>query len=295
MGLPMVRRLVDASFVVTAYDADPHARERCRLDAGAEVLETLEMLAQACGEAVVLMLPSSAAVESLLIAEGLLDMLPARTIVVDMGSSEPGSTRRLGDRAESRGLRYVDAPVSGGVRSAENGSLTVMAGGAPADVAACRPLFEALGDRVLAAGKLGAGHAVKALNNLLSAASLMISTEALSIGRRLGVDAEVMLEVINASSGRSASTELKLPQFVVTEEFNSGFALALMVKDLGTAIGLREPIPGSSLLSGEVLRLWRHAQDELRAGADHTEIARWVDAQLAEPIALETRGERRNG
>jgi 3-hydroxyisobutyrate dehydrogenase len=295
MGQPMVRRLVEAGFVVRAYDADPAARERSRRNTRAEVLDTLEVLAGSCGEVLILMLPSSAAVEGLLLREGLLELLPTQTIVVDMGSSEPTSTRRLAERAEERQLRYVDAPVSGGVLGAESGSLSVMVGGAQEDIAHCRPLFDVLGSQVFAAGEIGAGHAVKALNNLLSATSLMISAEALSIGRRLGLDPEVMLEVINASSGRSASSEYKLPRFVLSEEFNSGFALSLMVKDLNTAIGLRDPVPGSSLLSGEVLRLWGRAEDELPVGADHTEIARWVEGQLPDPLTAQSGSSRRRG
>ena len=157
-----------------------------------------------------------------------------------MGSSEPLRTRELAQRAAARGVELIDAPVSGGVRGALAGSLTIMVGGDPAPVARCRPLLETLGRAVLHVGPVGAGHALKALNNLLSATHLLASCEALAIGRRFGLDPQVMLDAINVSTGRCASTERKLPDFVLTGSYDSGFALALMVKDVGIAVALGE-------------------------------------------------------
>ena len=141
-----------------------------------------------------------------------------------------------------------------------------------------RPLLEAMGSRVLHVGPVGAGHALKALNNMLSAAHLLASCEALAIGRRFGLDPQVMLDAINTSSGASVSTTVKLPTYVLTESFDSGFGLGLMVKDVGIAVGLGEELEVPAALAQETLRLWREAAAALPADADHTEIARWVDS-----------------
>jgi 3-hydroxyisobutyrate dehydrogenase len=164
------------------------------------------------------------------------------------------------------------------VRGAIDGSLTIMAGGSPRSVEICRPLFERLGRTILHVGPVGAGHAMKALNNLLSATHLLASSEALAIGRRFGLDPHIMLEVINKSTGRSASTERKLPDFVLTESYDSGFALRLMVKDMEIAVSLGDQLGVHPALGGRASTLWSAAAQALPADADHTEIARWVES-----------------
>ena len=125
-------------------------------------------------------------------------------------------------------------------------------------------------------GDLGAGHAVKALNNLLSATSLLVSSEVLATAIEFGLDPEVVLDVVNRSSGRSWSTELKLPKFVLTGAFDSGFELGLMLKDMRIATSLARRMGTPALLGEAAVEYWARAADALPDGADHTEIARWV-------------------
>jgi 3-hydroxyisobutyrate dehydrogenase len=142
-------------------------------------------------------------------------------------------------------------------------------------------LLEAIGGKVMHVGAVGAGHALKALNNLLSGTTLLASAEALLVGRRFGLDPEVMLDTINVSSGRSWSTEYKLPQFVLTERYDAGFAVGLMAKDLRIAAGLAEAT-GTPLELGKLAAaIWERAAEELPADADHTTIARWLDEAVA--------------
>ena len=284
MGAPMARRLGAAGHRVTGHDPAPGAAARLRGAAGVRTAESAGA-AVARADAVILMVPDSAAVESILLAGGLLDRLPAGTLLLDMGSSEPLRTRELAERARARGVRLVDAPVSGGVAGAEAGTLTVMAGGAAEDFAAALPLLRVLGERVRHVGPAGAGHAVKALNNLMSATHLLVSSEALLAGARFGVDPAVMLEAVNGSSGRSASTEQKWPRFVLDRGFDSGFALRLMVKDMRTATALAEATGGPAPLGEAALALWESAAEELPPGADHTEIVRWLEGRAAPPEA----------
>jgi 3-hydroxyisobutyrate dehydrogenase len=281
MGRPMVRRLAAAGYAVRGYDISATAREGLGADGGALVAPSADDAARGA-EAVVLMLPTSAIVGEVVLG-GVLDAMSPPALLVDMSSSEPLRTRALAEQAARRGIELVDAPVSGGVRGAREGSLTIMVGGSPAAAARCRPLFEALGRTIVHAGPVGAGHALKALNNLLSATHLLASCEAVAIGRRFGLDPKLMVDAINVSSGRSGSTERKLPDFILSERFDSGFTLALLAKDVGIAVGLGDELGVPQALSEQTLRLWDAAARALPADADHTEIARWVDAGEGAP------------
>jgi 3-hydroxyisobutyrate dehydrogenase len=275
MGTPMTRRLLAAGYHVRGYDVDAAARARSADAAGTEAAAT-PVAALEGAAALVLMLPDSRAVRAALTAE-VLDALPPGGLVVDMGSSEPMETREHAGDAARRGLAFVDAPVSGGVIGAEAGTLTIMVGGEDAEVARCRPLLEQLGGNILHVGASGAGHALKALNNLLSATHLLASVEALRVGRRFGLDPETMVAAINTSTGRSWSTEHKLPRFVIPEEYTSGFALRLMAKDVQIALELARATDSAAPLGAAVGALWADAADALPADADHTEIARWAE------------------
>ena len=207
-------------------------------------------------DAVVLMLPTSADVHWVAVEGGVLEAMDARATLIDMSSSEPMATRELAEAAGARGIDLVDAPVSGGVPRATDGTLTIMAGGRDAAVERVRPLLEVMGSRVLHVGPVGAGHALKALNNLLSATHLLATAEAVAIGRRFGLDPKLMIDVINTSSGASVSTDVKYPNYILNEAFDSGFGAGLMVKDVGIAVGL-----------GEELEVPRDARRAARSGS----------------------------
>jgi 3-hydroxyisobutyrate dehydrogenase len=274
MGRPIVARLVDADFAVVAYDANRDAREQAAAS-GAAVAETLGETATGA-DMLFLCLPDSPTVEAVLLGEQLLERLPRSALVVDLGSSQPLSTKKLAAESTARGLRFVDAPVSGGVAGAREGTLTVMAGGRDEDVAACRGAFDAIGRHVVHVGPVGAGHAAKALNNLLSAATLLATSEAMSTAETFGIDPETFLDIVNASSGRSFSTELKFPRYVVPGSFDSGFGLRLMAKDARTALELAREVGLSAPVSETVVATWETAAAELPADADHTRIAEWT-------------------
>ena len=272
MGAPMALRLVGAGHRVRGHDLVAPELEG--------VLAATSAADAASGaDAVVLMLPTSADVHWVAVENGVLEAMDARTTLIDMSSSEPMATRELAEAARARGIDLVDAPVSGGVARATDGTLTIMAGGREAALERVRPLLEAMGSRVLHVGPVGAGHALKALNNLLSGTHLLATAEAVAIGRRFGLDPKMMVEVINTSSGASVSTAVKFPSYILNETFNSGFGLGLMVKDVGIAVQLGEELGIPAALAEQTLELWREAAAALPADADHTEIARWVDAR----------------
>jgi 3-hydroxyisobutyrate dehydrogenase len=307
MGIPMSRRLVEAGYQVRGFDTAAEARQAFEAigssDAGGGATAVTELGAVGDGaDAVILMLPDSDIVERVLLGRlasepagagpggGLLVNLAPGTVVIDMSSSDPARTRVLAELVASAGLSLIDAPVSGGIVGARAGSLTIMVGGPSAAFARFKPMLSAMGKRVVHAGDVGAGHAVKALNNLMSAAHLLASSEALIAGQRFGLDPAVMLEIINSSSGRSWSTENKWPVFVLTEKFDAGFTARLMVKDIKLALSIEHATGVPSAASEAVVATWERALAELGPDADHTAIARWLETQGLETQGLETKG-----
>jgi 3-hydroxyisobutyrate dehydrogenase len=283
MGRPMAARLARAGYRVRGYDVSgPAARAWAEQVAdGATAVAVPDLAAVADGAAaIVLMLPDSVVVTDVLIGRGLLAALSPGAVVVDMSSSVPRSTRELAGQAEARGVALVDAPVSGGVRGAEQGSLTIMTGGADADVRRVGPLLDVMGGRVTHVGAVGAGHAVKALNNLMSATHLLVTSEAMAAAAEFGLDVPTVLAAVNTSSGRSGSTENKWPNFIVPRTFDSGFSLRLMLKDMRIALDLAESAHTPARLSAAAVALWATAAEALPADADHTEIACWLDPAL---------------
>lgn len=275
MGAPMARRLLAAGHQLLVFDTVEASRAALAAD-GARALDDVAGVA-AGADVVVLMLPDSSVVDRVLHEGGLLAATAAGTTLVDMGSSQPLKTRELAAEAAELGIGYVDAPVSGGVRGAEDGRLTVMVGGDDDAVARVWPLLELMGSSVRHVGPAGAGHAVKALNNLMSAAHMQASSEALLVARRFGLDLTTVLEVVNTSSGRSGSTQNKWPNFVLPGGYDSGFGLRLMLKDMRIAVGLAEQAGVPTPLAAQAVEFWSQAAEALPPQADHTEIVRWLE------------------
>lgn len=266
MGAPMAARLTGGDLAV--FDTRPEVVARFVAEHGGRAGSDLGAV-----DMVVTMLPDGAIVRDVLTAAPL-----ARgALVIDMSSSDPVGTRALGAELAARGVALVDAPVSGGVAKARTGELAIMAGGEPAHVDRALPLLEPLG-RVIRTGDLGSGHAMKALNNLLSAAGLLAAAEVLQVGRRFGLDPKVMIDTLNASTGRNNSTENKFERFILSGSYDSGFALALMVKDLRTALDLADATGIPATLGRACLDIWAQAQAHLPADADHTMLAAWLDS-----------------
>lgn len=274
MGTPMAARLLAAGFAVTGFDLSPDARDRASR-VGADTVGRVEDAVRDA-EIVITMLPDSTAVEAVLRSEEVRRLLRPGMTIIDMSSSEPERTRALAAALEPTGVVFIDAPVSGGVKGATAGTLTIMVGGPDEIVERLSPMLSAMGT-VRHAGPVGAGHAVKALNNLLSATHLLATCEAISAARRFGLDIDRVLDIINGSSGRSWSSQFKWPTFIVPETYDSGFGLRLMLKDLHIAVDLLTMRGAERALSESTLAAWSRAAQALPDDADHTEVARWVE------------------
>ncbi|HTO48297.1 MAG TPA: NAD(P)-dependent oxidoreductase [Burkholderiales bacterium] len=271
MGWPMAKRVAGAGFPLTVFDTDVARVARFAAETRNAGAETGAALARAA-DIVITMLPTGAVVrDALLGAGGVARSLARGAVVVDMSSSDPNGTRELGRGLAELGVALVDAPVSGGVPRAEAGTLAIMIGGEDeAAIARVRPVLETMGAKLFRTGPLGSGHAMKALNNYVAAAAFAATSEALLVGRRFGLEPAVMVEVMNASSGRSFNTDIVFPDHVVGGKFAAGFALGLMAKDVGIAAGLAREIGVDSPLCRLTSELWSGARDALGGTADFT-------------------------
>jgi 3-hydroxyisobutyrate dehydrogenase len=264
MGELMSANLARAGFALQTWDKAKHGnRDSARAAAaGADVLITMVPDGRAVAAAVKAALPG----------------LKRGAVVVDMSSSDPATTRRLAKMLARRGIAMVDAPVSGAVAKARDGTLSIMVGGSEADIARVRPVLEKMGTEIFHCGETGAGHATKALNNYLGAAGTIAGFEALLIGKAFGLEPKTLVAVINASTGRNSTTERKIPQQIFTNAFASGFRLALMSKDVGIAAQLAQDTRVPAPYLRQTLKHWRDAERALPAGADHTEIYKYLQS-----------------
>jgi len=273
MGLPMAGHLAAGGVDLAVFDTDLSRTGRV---AGASPA-TSAAEAVAGARAVIFMLPDGTVLDRLLFGEeALAQALEPGAVVIDMGSSDPYLTRRIAARCTEAAHPFIDAPVSGGVRKAVSGELAIMAGGETQEIDRVLPLFELMGARVFRLGPAGSGQAVKALNNLVSAAGLLAAAEALRIGEAFGLKPAGMVEVWNASTGKNNATENKLEPFIISGRYDSGFAMKLMVKDLRAAMGIAEAEAVAAPGSRHVAGTWAQALSDLEESADHTEIHRWL-------------------
>jgi 3-hydroxyisobutyrate dehydrogenase len=275
----MLRRLSGAGYRILAHDLDSKALRRACEATGAEAPGSLRAIAEGC-EAVITMLPDGNAVRAVALGregtgDGLLAGLSRGDIFIDMSSSSPVGTRELGARLAERGVDMIDAPVSGGVRKADDATLAIMVGGEAHAIARCRPVLEAMGKQIFLTGPLGSGHAMKALNNYVSAAGFVAAIEAVLAAGRFGLDPGKVVDVLNASTGMNNSTLNKFHRFILSRTFDSGFSLDLMVKDLKTALEVARSTGSPAPLAEACVEAWSEAQAALGPGLDHTAVVRY--------------------
>jgi 3-hydroxyisobutyrate dehydrogenase len=274
MGFPMAHRLLSAGFPVVGFDLSTHAaKEFTALGGKVESTVSTAILGADC---VITVLPNGKIVQDALFNENNpLEGALEGALLLEMSSSAPADTRILHGRL-TRGMRLVDAPVSGGVKRAVEGTLAIMAGGDAADIDQAQPLFAAMASKVFRCGPVGAGHAMKAINNFVSGAGMIAAIEAVQLGESFGLDPENMIEVLNASSGRNNATEVKMKQFILSGTFGSGFAAGLMAKDIRIAAQLSLDLGLDQPHLEQTADVWDAAARELGGDVDHTRISEYL-------------------
>jgi 3-hydroxyisobutyrate dehydrogenase len=226
------------------------------------------------------MLPDSSIIDAVLWgsngSEGIASELSKNSYLIDMSSSSPISSKENNHQLEKLGIKFVDAPVSGGVKKAIDGSLAIIVGGKKEHFDEVQPLLECMGKSIVHVGDAGAAHAVKALNNYVSAAGLIAASEALNAANKFGLDPHIVNKVFNASTGRNNTTENKVENFMLNDAFNSGFSLALMRKDIQIALSFIENMNCYANLAKQCVLTAKEADEKLGKGADHTAMYDYV-------------------
>ncbi len=276
IGEPVCRQLIKEGYEVSVFDANGEAVARLE-DTAAEPASSPKALASVA-DVVLLSLPNSAVVEEVVLGEdGLIGSLSPGKVVIDTSSSKPSSTRMISARLAQAGIDMLDAPVSGGVMKAREGTLSVMVGGRREVFDRCSPILQAFGGQIFFLGNHGAGHLAKALNNLLSATTLASAAEAVILAEKAGLSPDTFVEVINASNGRSYSTEVKFPKYILDRSFDDGFATALMSKDLKIALEAAAEIDFPMLIGSTVAQVWQAAVAQGNGARNHTEIYAFLE------------------
>jgi 3-hydroxyisobutyrate dehydrogenase len=274
MGWPMAANLVKAGFEVTVCDVVPGRAASFATETGAKAAATPAEAANGA-DCVVMIVPTSKQVGEAV--EAMLPSLKPGMLVIDMTSGQPGRTREIAAMLAGHGVAMIDCPVSGGVPRAKSGQLAIMVGGPAAEIDRAEPVLKAMGTSIYRCGDIGAGQAMKALNNLVSAGGYLIGIEALLIGQRFGLDPTTMVDVLNASSGMNNSTQKKFKEYVLSRRFDAGFGLDLMVKDLSIALEVGRETTTPAPFSALCREMWLAAATSLGPGVDHTAVAKMLE------------------
>ena len=278
MGTPMARHLAKAGYALTVFDRDlGRASALAAGEAGIAVAASPRAVG-AASDLVITMLPSGREVREVAIGDGgLMAGMAAGGLLLDTSSAEPSDTRWVAARLAEAGIALVDAPVSGAEAGAKAAELVFMVGGAARDVARVRPVLEVLGKRRFHLGPVGSGHVMKAINNLVTAVTLMATTEGLIAGVSSGLDPMMMNDVLDESTGGSWVGRTQFRRHVFNGRYDDAFRLALMMKDItiarqiGDAAGLDLP------LSAAARHLWAAIQAEQPADASLSELVRAME------------------
>jgi 3-hydroxyisobutyrate dehydrogenase-like beta-hydroxyacid dehydrogenase len=277
MGNPMAGNVLKG-FPMTVYDRNPKAMENL-LQGGAKGASSPREVVER-SEVVMTCLPASPDVEALYLESGgLIDLAKPGTILIDLSSVLPSTPRKLEPRARARGVHFLECPVSGGVSGARAATLAIMAGGDPQILERAKPVLRAIGPNIFSVGPVGAGNIVKAINNMMASVNSLAMMEGVAVGAKAGLDPMVIYEVVKASSGGSKALE-RIPTAIVPRNFEPGFKVFLMNKDLDTfnsiARELHVPVSFANVAQ-------RYQQAALAAGlADKdTSVAMTIIEQLA--------------
>jgi len=282
MGTPMSTNLVKAGHKLVLFDIDPKKAQAVAATNECEVATSLADLGSK-SNTVITMLPDGKLVRKALLGDNdsgkacITEHLKPGSLIIDMSSSSPMGTRELGAILEKKGFQFIDAPVSNGVKGATAATLSIMVGGDKAIFERVKPMLEKMGNQIYYAGPLGAGHAIKALNNYVSAVGLIAACEAMHAGAAFGLDPNVIVDIINTSSGMNNTTKNKCKQYMIAGTYNAGFSTGLMAKDVRTALEIAQAMGTSTILAKPTADIWDDMEKQLGFLSDHTEMHKFTN------------------
>lgn len=282
MGGPMSRRLIDAGHTLTVFDTSAAATSPLT-EAGATLGASPEEIGNAA-DIVFVSLPTPDIVENVVL-NGIGKGKRVK-IVIDLSTSGPGMAGRVSKGLEPRNISWIDAPVSGGIAGARGGTLAVMASGPKAAFAEVEPLLKVFGKLFFVGEKAGLGQVAKLANNLLAAAAMAVSSEAVVMGVKAGIDPKVLLDIINAGSGRNSATQDKFPRSVLPRTFDFGFATGLSYKDVRLCVDEAESMGVPMVVGAAVREMLAVTNAKFGPTSDFTSMTRVIE----EWAGVEVRG-----
>jgi len=274
MGLPMSKRLIESGYEIYGYDLNKTSLKKFSKNGGKPKNDIKHIASYS--NIFILMLPNGKIVKR--VVNEILEFRKSKYLptFIDMSSSNPLSTLEIFNKLKNK-LYLIDAPVSGGVKKAINGKLSIMVSGNKKIINKNLPILKIMGSNIVETGSLGSAHAMKAINNYVSATGLMAAIEALIIGKSFGIDQKTVNKVLNVSSGKNNATENKINQFVISKKFSSGFSLELMEKDINIAKNLSKNLNLNAKGLNFAANYWSNAKKNLQKGSDHTKIFDYIN------------------
>jgi len=275
MGGPMAGRLLEAGYSLTVFDTN-EAAVRPLADRGATVASSpAEVASQA--STVLMCLPMPSVVQAVALGENGIIAGERVERVIDLSTTGPAVATTVAKGLAERGVTLVDAPVSGGVRGARSGTLAVMISCPKNTLQIVEPILKVFGRTFFTGEKPGLAQVVKLANNLLAATALVVSSEALAMGVKAGVDPKIMVEIINASSGRNSATEDKFPRAILPRTFDFGFTTGLSYKDVRLCVDEAESMGVPMVVGAAVRQMLAVTQAKFGPDSDFTSIAKVVE------------------
>jgi 3-hydroxyisobutyrate dehydrogenase len=280
MGHPMTLNLLKAGHEVAVYARHPNnTGVQAVLQAGARLAPSARAVAMA-SEIVITMLPNSPEVEEVVTGRsGILEGARKGLIIIDMSTIAPATSRKLAELSATKGVHFLDAPVSGGTPGAEKGTLTIMVGGDEKSFEQARPVLEAMGDKehIFYVGSSGSGEIVKIVNNILCGTIAAATAEAFVLGVKAGADVDTMAKIVGFSSGASWQLANQFPLRAFNGSFQPGFMTDLLHKDLGLALELAEENQGEMKMTSQARQLYEQAQNAGYGREDYTSLLKILE------------------
>ena len=285
MGAPMAEHLSKAGYLVTIYDTNRESMKRVAAENDRIMVKETPRSVAEVSDIVITMLPSGEIVHKVVFeGECLIKGFRSGALLLDTSSSEPWLTLKAANTLAEKGVEMVDAPVSGALAGAQAAKLVFMVGGEKASVSRVMPLLQVMGEKIFHLGPVGAGHAMKCINNLITAMTFMVTAEGLATGKKFGLDPEIMTDVLNLSTGMSWISQTHIKQRILNRKFDDPFKLELMIKDIGIAMELANTLELPIPLSALGHHLWKAAGQYSKKGDSISNMVRWVESMTGTKI-----------
>jgi 3-hydroxyisobutyrate dehydrogenase len=291
MGEPMAGHLANAGYRVAVYDLDRNSCEKTAQKHSSIVIKDSPRAVGEAAEIVITMLPSGRFVQEVALGDnGLIHGLRSGAVLLDTSSCEPWLTKETAAALAEKGISMVDAPVSGAQIGAIQAQLVFMVGSDDESLQRVTPLLEIMGKQIFHLGPVGAGHAMKCINNLITAVTLLATAEGLTIGKKFGLDPEVMVDVLNVSTGGSWVARTHIKQRITNRKFDDPFKLGLMVKDIEIAMKLARDLDLPLKLTSLNETLWTEAREHEGAEMSVSNLVRWLEQTTGVEISAGNQG-----